>query len=566
MKKIMALLAVFLLPVMIHAAAQDADTITDIQDKSGFTKNAYSPGSEGDTLTVKKGEGFDFKVPEILITGQVDTKVMMTREINSLEDLQSVKSILYEREKIYMPDYYLSEDALSPQAVDPGANRDFAGQIKLSAGTFDDISASGLLGKAFDADSRVILRLNHDNFMNERINDVDTTADLNTGELFYSTKYDVYSAVYRVSGEMSETGNPFPSDIFGKSLDDSAAGLSATFSGTIFDTNFNAGAGYSYFNAVSGADGTGNIYKENTASLTLSGDRDIELESGKKIKLTADLDVRAGQETVGAAGFSGAFDMNFDAKAIVYIDAITAQAGIKLLGYRLADNYLLAAPYLNLNCAVMPDLSLYLIFDPQLLAPDFSAMIDGKFIAPDAGVKPSLDVANLKTGINFNLLGLFTDIYWGYRNTDNYITLDRAGAANYFVPVNRDIEYSLAGFSVEAMRIKDIELKASYEYRNIISASSVMTYLPLNEAAFKGSYETGDFTFGLKARLISQFYGTSTAKTAPAAVVDADVSWKLSGLITVSAYINNLLNNNYYLLYYYNEKGLNLGLGIELNF
>jgi len=49
-------------------------------------------------------------------------------------------------------------------------------------------------------------------------------------------------------------------------------------------------------------------------------------------------------------------------------------------------------------------------------------------------------------------------------------------------------------------------------------------------------------------------------------VVDADVSWKLSGLITVSAYINNLLNNNYYLLYYYNEKGLNLGLGIELNF
>jgi outer membrane receptor protein involved in Fe transport len=566
MKKITAILAAILLPAMLHAASGDADTITDIQEKAGLTKTAYSPAAEGDTMTVKKGEGFDFKVPEILITGQVDTKIMLTREINSLEDLQSVKSILYEREKIYMPDYYLKEESLSPQALELSADRDFIGQLKLSAGTFNTLSGSSLLGRAFDADNKVILRLNHDSFMNERVNDVDTSEDLNSGELFYSTKYDAYNAVYSLSGAVSNVGNPFPADIFGRELNDYSAGVNASFSGTIMDYNFNAGAGYAYFNALSGAGGAGNIYKENTVLFNVSGDRDFELSSGKKIKLTGGLDVKAGQQTLGGTDYSGSLDMDFDLKAVLYFDAITAQGGVKALGYRLKDNYLSAAPYLNLNFMALPDISLYFTFDPRLTTPDFASMMEGKFVAPSAGVKPSTDSANIKTGLNATLFGFFTDIYWGYRNTDNYITLDESGSSGYFIPVNCDVEYSLAGFSVEAMRVSGIKLGVSYEYRNMISSSTTVTYLPLNEAAVKGNYETGNFTFGLKARLLSSFYGTTTAKAPPAAVVDADVSWKLSGLVTVSGYINNLLNNNYYLLYYYKEQGLNLGIGVELNF
>ncbi|MGD0565959.1 MAG: hypothetical protein ABSA34_01350 [Candidatus Goldiibacteriota bacterium] len=567
MKKITVLLAAFLLPAMIHAAAAaDTDTITDIQEKSGLTKNAYATSSEGDTMTVKKGEGFDFKVPEILITGQVDTKIMLTREINSLEDLQGVKSVLYEREKIYMPDYYLKEESLSPQALELSADRDFVGQLKLFAGSFNNISASGLLGRAFDADNKAILRINHDNYMNERVNDVDTSDNINSGEIFYSTRYDAYNAVYRLTGGYSGIGNPFPSNIFGKDLSDYSGKFSAAFSGNIMDYNFNAAAGYSYFNALAGAGGDSNIYKENTASLAVSGDKDFELPSGKKIKLTGNLDVKCGEQALGASDYPGSFDMNFDIKAVLYFDAITAQAGLKAMGYRLQDNYLSAAPYLNLNCAAFGDVSLYFTFDPELIAPDFASMIENKFIAPAASLKPSTDAANIKTGINATLFGFFTDIYWGYRNTDNYITLDESGASGYFTPVNRDLEYSLAGLSVEAMRLDNIKLKVSYEYKNPISSSGTVTYLPLNEAAFRGSYETGNFTFGLKAGLLSQFYGTSTQKAPAAAVVDADVLWKINQLVTVSAYINNLLNNNYYLLYYYKEQGLNLGLGVELNF
>ena len=118
--------------------------------------------------------------------------------------------------------------------------------------------------------------------------------------------------------------------------------------------------------------------------------------------------------------------MNFNIKAVLYFDAITAQAGIKALGYRLDGDYLAAAPFL-IKCAAFPDVSLYFTFDPSLKAPDFASMMEDKFIATSPGLKPSTDSANIKTGINAALFGFFTDIYWGYRNTSNYITFDESG-------------------------------------------------------------------------------------------------------------------------------------------
>lgn len=108
MKKILLLTAAFMMPLIL--CADEKDAITDIQEERSFASGEYKVSDEGDTINVKKGEGFDFKVPEILITGQVDTKILLKREITSLENLQDVKNVLYEKEKIEMPYSYLKEE------------------------------------------------------------------------------------------------------------------------------------------------------------------------------------------------------------------------------------------------------------------------------------------------------------------------------------------------------------------------------------------------------------------------------------------------------------------------
>ena len=128
---------------------------------------------------------------------------------------------------------------------------------------------------------------------------------LNSGEIFYSTRYDAYNAAYSLSGGYSQTGNPFPSDIFGKDLSDYSGKFSAAFSGNIMDYNFNAAAGYSYFSALAGIGRNGRYSKENMASLAVSGEQGFDLPSGKKVKLTGGFDVKCGEEALGAGDYPG---------------------------------------------------------------------------------------------------------------------------------------------------------------------------------------------------------------------------------------------------------------------
>jgi hypothetical protein len=146
------------------AATGDDDNITDVQEQKNYVKGAYVEGADGNTLEVKKGEGFDFKIPEIIITGQIDTKVLLNRETTSLEDLREVKNVLYEKERISMPYAYLGEEALSPQNEGKAAARDFTGKLLISAGTYINITADGTIGKAFDDINSAVLRLKHNNF------------------------------------------------------------------------------------------------------------------------------------------------------------------------------------------------------------------------------------------------------------------------------------------------------------------------------------------------------------------------------------------------------------------
>ena len=59
MQKILLALLLALLPVYVLAAEED--NITDITEKNVYEHGVYKAGEEGNTLTVKKGEGFDFK-------------------------------------------------------------------------------------------------------------------------------------------------------------------------------------------------------------------------------------------------------------------------------------------------------------------------------------------------------------------------------------------------------------------------------------------------------------------------------------------------------------------------
>jgi hypothetical protein len=192
------LLALLLLSMPVFAA--DEDDVTDVQEQKSYVKGAYTEGAEGDTLNVKKGEGFDFKIPEIIITGQIDTKVLLQRETTSLEDLQNVKNVLYEKERLQMPYSYLREEELAPQNEDKARARDFVGKIKLLGGTYSNFLASGILGKAFDGSNSVVLRITHQNTDNDWIHDRLTFKNLNSAALFYTTAYGGLDAIYTIKG------------------------------------------------------------------------------------------------------------------------------------------------------------------------------------------------------------------------------------------------------------------------------------------------------------------------------------------------------------------------------
>jgi hypothetical protein len=569
MKKIIFMVCLLLAASGLFAAAleTEADTISDIQEKPAYEKGAYTAGSEGNTGNVKKEEGMDFKVPEILITGQVDTKIMMKREMISLEDLQSVKNILYEKEKIYMPDYYLKEEALTPKALETAPSRDFTGQFKFFGGSYANILADGLIGKAFDRDNQAVLKINHNSFSNGVMNSRETYDNLNSVDLFYLTRYDFLDAAYRATANISTYGNPYTdlsyANVFKKEYTTADISISSNFSGKAGEYDFSGTIGYIYFDALN--DAKDKLYKENRTTLAASLDRDIEVY-GKKMKLMSSLDCWAAEQLIQGSIQKGVIDLDMLVKAIVNFEPFTLQAGIKVMDYRLTDNNFLAGIYLNANYDIIPDLSLYAIMDPKMQVPDYTLTMPGKYLYPGASVKPGTDLLDLRCGFNWNIANLFVDAYWGYKITDNSLMADENGASRYYVLVNSDLEYSRAGLSVEALKIKNLKLTLAYEYKNIVRSTLTQTYLPNNEFTIKGSYDVSEWNFLLTLKMMSGFNGTSAVKCDSFTSVDASISRKINSLLTVTGYINNVLNNNYYLLYYYKEKNINLGAGATLNF
>jgi hypothetical protein len=555
------------LPCAVYCA-QDDENITDVQEQKSYVKGGYAAGAEGDTLTVKKGEGFDFKIPEILITGQIDTKVLLKRETTSLDDLQSIKNVLFEQDKISMPYSYLREEELAPQNEEKLAAKDLAGKIKLLGGTYGNFLLDGTLGKAFDDSNSALLRIIHNNVDNEIINDRLTYRNTNNVECFYNTRYSPFEAKYYLNGEFDQYSNPYPSNAFGNfyNMQDYSAGLD--LNGDINGYGADISLKYGYFDEKNNSGLF--LYKENRLELKTVTEKDFALEQEKKIKTILSAGGYYSEVHIGPASYNNVFSVDVLFKGIFYFEPVVFQGGFRLQDYNMHANYFRMSPYLSVNYDMFPAVSLYADFKPQMQVTDNTGLLKTPFTAASTGYAMPVEDTDLKTGVNFSLFEAFVDIYYGYKSIRNNVYLDASegsGPGDYiFSYRNNDIDYSFAGISLETLKTGNIKIKLDYEYISIIDQSATTTYMPDNTLDAKIVYQPAEWEFTLGAALKTSQYGASSVREPPLASVNLSVSRKITDNFIVTGFINNLLNNNYYLLYYYKEKMLNLGLALTLKF
>ena len=138
--------------------------------------------------------------------------MLLNREMTSLDDLRSVKNVLFEQDRISMPYSYLREEELAPQNEEKLAAKDLDGKIKVESGTYGNFLLDGTLGRAFDDSNSALLRIKHDNVDNEIINDRLTYRNTNSLECLYSTVYSPFEAKYLLDGEFDRYSNPYPSN------------------------------------------------------------------------------------------------------------------------------------------------------------------------------------------------------------------------------------------------------------------------------------------------------------------------------------------------------------------
>ncbi len=564
MKKIfLTVITVFFYFLLMFVYAQEEDTITDIEDQKHYEKGTYSVEGKGDTLTIKKGEGFDFKIPEILITGQIDTKILLKRETTSLEDLQDIQAVIYEKGKITMPYSYLSEEQFSPHFQDTSKLRDFIGKIKLTAGSYNTIMADGMIGKYFNENNRLIFKLYHLNHDNEIINDRNTYINLNSFSCYYGTRYDEFNVLYKIKFNINQYSNPYPLNEFSSfyNLRNFVAGIN--FSGNIGDVSGDLALIYTYFDQITSANMF--LYKENKANLKLSLEKDFNVEQQKRVKTTLTADFYAGENIIDNEVFNPVYlDIIF--KAILYFEPFILQGGIKIQDFKFANNEFRMSPYIFASYDMTAGVSFYATFKPQMNIISNIETLFVPFVLANSSYKPELEKTNLKAGINVNFFEMFFDVFYGYKSISDYLFLNNKSGEVIFTHYNCNLDFNYFGISVETLRIKELKILLDYIYNNIIDASQNVTYMPYNTVEFKIIYQPAGWEFSFLTKGETSMYGTTNEKIPPYIVLDFSVAKMISDNFTVTGYINNILNNNYYLLYYYQQRKLNLGLGIIFKF
>jgi hypothetical protein len=566
---VIALLAALLLcaPAALRAADDD-EQINDVQEQKNYVKGEYREGAEGDTLNVKKGEGFDFKIPEIIITGQIDTKVLLKRETTSLEDLQNVKNVLYEKERISMPYAYLREEELAPQNEDRARSRDFVGKIKLLGGTYSDFLADGTLGKAFDEQNSAVLRVSHNSFDNDIINDRLTYRNMTSAGCFYATDYGRFEAIYDLKGAFNQYGNPYPFNAFGGFYNQQDYEAGCSLSGDINSYGVDAMVNYKYFDEKNS--GGGYLYKENRLELSGNAEKDFTLGDQKKIKTILSVSGWDSEVIIGPLQYKNTFNLDLFFKGIFYFEPVVFQGGFRIQDFDFAGNYYRMSPFLKVNYDILPQFSIYADFKPEMKVIDNTELLVEPFTAASSSANMPSENINFRAGAQFDIFETFFDVFYGYKSINNNVYLDATeggGQGDYiFSYKNDDLDYSCAGFSVETLKLKNIKITLDYEYINIIDQTAETTYLPANSLDAKIIYMPAEWEFTLTPVVKSGQLGATGKKMGAYVSADFSVSRKINDNFTATFFVNNVLNNNYYLLYYYKEKGLNLGAAVTLKF
>jgi outer membrane receptor protein involved in Fe transport len=553
-------------PVKIKAAdAVPEEGIEDIKENPNqFEKGVYKAAGEEKGPQVQKGQGFDFKAPEILIKGQIDTKIILKREMSALENLQDVKNILYEKERVEMPEYYLKEDTLNPTNMEISQEKDFVGRMKISAGSFNNFLFDGVAGKSFDSVNSGILRLFHNNHDNEKVNDRDTYSNNNLLDARFNTAHGPVDAVYSVGGIYDEFSNPFPENLMGSRASNTAVSAGASYQGEIGDTAFSTFVKYLNFSQTSATNGS--IYRENRVRNKISLDREFEIEKGRMAMALFDIDWHAGRAYAGGKTYDSVFDADCSIKGVLRFEPAILQFGVRIQDDNFSYNEFRLSPYFNLNYDVAPYAALYFVFDPSMKAPDYTEELKTHFTAFDPDTKVPYENLGFRAGGTLNLFELFFNAYYGQRSVNNYAYYDESGQKGIFILKNTDLDYSYAGVNAETLKAAGFRAEAQYLYRGIINSGAVVTDFSRHFASFRLFYERGGWETGVTAHGESDSYGTSTAKVPAFANIDLSLTKKLSDNVSVFGYVNNVLNNNSYVLYYYKDLGLNLGVGLTLNY
>ncbi|HPN64755.1 MAG TPA: TonB-dependent receptor, partial [Candidatus Goldiibacteriota bacterium] len=551
MKKMLILLMALLLPVFLAAAEE---TIEDPGEQTGqFKDGQYKAGTDEPGPAVTKGQGFDFKAPEILIKGKIDTKITVKREMRALENLQDVKNILYEKEKVGIPEYYLRDDLLSIHGLRE-TESNFAGMIKTYAGSMSTFFFDAMAGLNLETGSAVTARLFHFNRDNETVNDRKTWLNNNALDLSYSAKYGDVDAYYTAGGGFNARLNPFPDNLFGSGMNRGSAYISALFSGALSGYLFDAGLKYSHENISSVS--SGGVYRENRGSVYIDAEKDFEMDRGRRVRAFAAFKSRLSNIFSAGENYNSAFNMDLAVKGVFNFDPLSVTLGIRLQDDSLVINTMRVSPYLNVNYPVLPFAELYFIFDPKMIPPDYSEAPDFTFISRDFRM-PSENLS-LKAGGTINLFEVYTDVFFGMKSVDDYGFYEESAQKGAFIPVNSDFDYTYAGINIQTLKAENLSINAGYTYSHIIKSSMNINGFANNVFSLKADYEKSGWEVSAEISGSTSSYGKKDGKVPAHCAVNLGLSKKLTDNFKVFGYVNNLLNNPYYVLYYYKEPGLNL--------
>ena len=567
MKKLMFVLLALTLTGVLFAQT-DKDGITDIPEKNVYEKGGY-PASDasGDTLAVKKGEGFDLDIPKIMITGEIDTKIMLHRETGMLEDIADIKDVLYEKDKVYMPDNSLKDEEVSPQKDEMKPERDFIGRIKIATGAYNNMLVDAAMGKAFDKSNSVVLRLFHDSRDNDKVNMQSNSNNLNSGYLFYGTALENIKAGITLKGDLNRYENPFPTNIFKNSYDFSKAGAAAEISTELFDTTVDVDFSYDYA-AVTSGDYKTYTDKESRFTNKYLLERDFGQDS-EKIKAVMAVSYRVGDSFNNGINNKNTYYIDMFLKGIMHLEPVILQAGLRWQDHTFIKNYYRVSPYLALNYDVLPQLSVYAEFKPEMREQDTDSLrlLAMPFMRVNPELKMPSENVNIKVGATLNILWFFVETYYRFCSVSDYAFYDETANTRTFGLVNADLDYSEMSVAVQILKLNEFSFGTEYKY-TLPSKKDICNYMPEHSYKAKVSFDKDEWSF--KASLTgntAQLGKTSGLRILPAiALLDITASKKVSDFITLFVYANNLLNNTHYVLYYYKQTGINVGMGITLNF